>query len=146
MRKVFLFFSIMVSLSQYRGTVGTFNNIFENKRCIRTRICYRRKIQSREFSLIIILLTLVMQLLISYLVVILRKIQVSRRTSDKRPLNDFSQMSWCLNSLIAHNFRKVALLKTYLPVQRFEIFCISETYLNSSITEDNGTNAWIWLN
>ena len=57
------------------------------------------------------------------------------------PLKDFPQTfpigHWNLNSLAAHNFRKVALLKAYLSVQRFDIFCISETYLNSSITEDD---------
>ena len=57
------------------------------------------------------------------------------------PLKDFSQTfsigHWNLNSLAAHNLRKVALLKAYLSVQRFDIFCISETYLNSSITEDD---------
>ena len=57
------------------------------------------------------------------------------------PLKDFSQTfsigHWNLNSLSAHNFTKVALLKAYLSVQRFDIFCISETYLNSSITEDD---------
>ena len=58
------------------------------------------------------------------------------------PKKDFSQMFftgyWNLNSLVAYNFTKVALLKAYLPAQRFNIFCISETYLNSSIT-----NTWI---
>ena len=57
------------------------------------------------------------------------------------PLKDFSQTffigHWNLNSLAAHNFTKVALLKAYLSVQRFGIFCISETYLNSSITQDD---------
>ena len=57
------------------------------------------------------------------------------------PLKGFSQTfsigHWNLNSLAAHNFTKVALLKAYLSLQRFEIFCISETYLNSSITEDD---------
>ena len=41
------------------------------------------------------------------------------------------------NSLAKHNFTKVALLKAYYSVQRFNIFCISETYLNSSITGDD---------
>ena len=40
-----------VSLSQYRGTVGMFNNIFANKRCNKNSICYRRKMQSSEFGL-----------------------------------------------------------------------------------------------
>ena len=37
--------------------------------------------------------------------------------------------------MVAHNLTKVALLKAYLSVQRFDIFCISETYLNPSIAE-----------
>ena len=57
------------------------------------------------------------------------------------PLKDFSQTfsigHWNLNSLSAHNFTKAALLKAYLSVQRFDIFCICETYLNSSITKDD---------
>ena len=57
------------------------------------------------------------------------------------PKKDFSHTfsigHWNLNSLVAHNFTKVALLKAYLSVQKFDIFCMSETYLNSSITEDD---------
>ena len=57
------------------------------------------------------------------------------------PLKDFSQTfsigHWNLNSLAAHNFTKIALLKANLSFQRFDIFCISETYLNSSIKEDD---------
>ena len=57
------------------------------------------------------------------------------------PLKDFSQtfciVHWNLNSSAAHKFTKVALLKAYLSVKRFDIFCISETYVSSSITEDD---------
>ena len=60
---------------------------------------------------------------------------------DLGPKKDFSQTfsigHWNLNSLVAHNFTKIALLKAYLPVQKFDIFCISETYLNCSITEND---------
>ena len=59
---------------------------------------------------------------------------------NSAPKKGFSQMfsigHWNLNSLVAHNFTKVALLKAYLSVRKFDFFCISETYLNSSITED----------
>ena len=48
----------------------------------------------------------------------------------------FSIGHWNLNSLVAHNFTKVVLFKAYLYVRKSDIFCISETYLNSSITED----------
>ena len=44
-----------VSLGQYRGTVGMFNNIFANKRCNRNSICYSRKMQSSEFGLTMVL-------------------------------------------------------------------------------------------
>ena len=30
---------------------------------------------------------------------------------------------WNLNSLVVHNFTKVALLKAYSSVQRFDMFC-----------------------
>ena len=49
----------------------------------------------------------------------------------------FSIGHWNLNSLVAQNLTKLALLRAYLSVQRFENFCISETYLSSSITEDD---------
>lgn len=47
--------------------------------------------------------------------------------------------NWNLNNLVEHNFTKVALLKAYLSIQRFDIFRISETYLNSSITENDNS-------
>ena len=161
MRKVFLFFSMPVSLGQYRGTVGMFNNIFANKRCNKNSICYRRKMQSSEFGLTMILLFLLhafptligflkkiarqnmlmvhinKKLLISYLYLFLScsylyhiwLMHLNGDTAKKPgPLKDFSQTfsigHWNLNSLTAHNFTKVALLKAYLSVQKFDIFCI----------------------
>ena len=44
----------------------------------------------------------------------------------KRLLTKFSVGHWNLNSLVAHNFTKVALLKGYLFVKKFDIFCISD--------------------
>ena len=165
-----------VSLSQYRGTVGMFNNTFANKRCVKSSICYRRKMRSCEFGLTVILFILLhaFPILIGFLkkiprqnmlmVHINKKFLIScfylfwscsylyhiwlfprlRRLSgdiekNPGPKKDFSQMfsigHWNLNSLLIHDFTKVALLKAYLSVQRFDIFCISETYFNSSITE-----------
>ena len=49
------FSSMPVSLGQYGGTVGMFNNIFASKRCNKNSICYRRKMQSSEFGLTMIL-------------------------------------------------------------------------------------------
>ena len=40
---------------------------------------------------------------------------------------------WNLNSICEHNFAKLSLLRAYVSVQKFDIICLSETYLDSSI-------------
>ena len=45
----------------------------------------------------------------------------------------FSICHWNLNSICAHNFAKLSLLKAYVSVHKFDIICLSETYLDSSI-------------
>ena len=44
---------------------------------------------------------------------------------------------WNLNSIAAHNFIKVALLKAYLSVHSMDIECLSETYLDFSISTND---------
>ena len=53
-------------------------------------------------------------------------------------INAFSICHWNLNSLSAHNFAKIFLLKAYIAFYRSDIICISEKYLDSSTSpEDN---------
>ena len=51
--------------------------------------------------------------------------------------NHFTICHWNLNSISAHNFANVQLLKAYLAVHKFDIVCLSETYLNSSFPFDD---------
>ena len=51
--------------------------------------------------------------------------------------NAFSICHWNLNSISAHNYAKVFLLKAYIAVHKFDVICISETYLDSSTPSDN---------
>ena len=44
---------------------------------------------------------------------------------------------WNLNNISAHNFAKVQLLQAYLAVHKFDIVCISETYLNFGFSFDD---------
>ena len=44
---------------------------------------------------------------------------------------------WNLNSIAAHNFIKIALLKAYLSVHKMVTACLSETFLDSSISIDD---------
>ena len=48
----------------------------------------------------------------------------------------FSFCHWNLNSLPAHNYSKVPLLQAFNPLHKFDLTCLSESYLNSSITMD----------
>ena len=44
---------------------------------------------------------------------------------------------WNLNSITAHNFLKVSLLRAYITVHSFDVISLSETYLDSSISHDD---------
>ena len=49
----------------------------------------------------------------------------------------FSICHWNLNSISAHNFTKLSLLQAYNSVHNYDIICLSETYLNSSVSCDD---------
>ena len=44
---------------------------------------------------------------------------------------------WNLNSVSAHDFVKVSLLEAYNAIHKFDIICLSETFLNSSLQNDD---------
>ena len=64
-------------------------------------------------------------------------VQLNPGPKNKFDIN-FSICHWNLNSKVAHNYARVFLLKAYMAVYKFDIICISETYLGTSITSDNG--------
>ena len=49
----------------------------------------------------------------------------------------FSTCHWNLHSVTAHNYAKISLLEAYITAQKFDVVCISETYLYSSTAYDN---------
>ena len=51
--------------------------------------------------------------------------------------NKFSICHWNLNSISAHNFIKLSLLRAYISVHNFDILCLSETYLDSTISSND---------
>ena len=44
---------------------------------------------------------------------------------------------WNLNSIPAHNFIKLSLLCAYISINKTDIICLSETYLDSSVPSDD---------
>ena len=54
----------------------------------------------------------------------------------KRKNSKFSCCHWNVNSILAHD--KLSLIKLYNTVQKYDIICISETFLDSSANESRG--------
>ena len=61
---------------------------------------------------------------------------------------NFSVCHWNLNSMTAQNFEKINLFEAYNTINKFDVICLSESYLDSSIASDNddlnikGYNLW----
>ena len=49
----------------------------------------------------------------------------------------FSICHWNLNSISAHNYKKISRLRAYTSIHKFEVICISETYLDSDTSDDD---------
>ena len=49
----------------------------------------------------------------------------------------FSISHWNSNSISAHNFLKISLLRTYIATHKLDFICLSETCLDSSISNDD---------
>ena len=57
------------------------------------------------------------------------------------PCHSFSICHWNLNSLTAHNYLKVSLLRAYVAIRKFDVVCLSETYLDScNLFDDDSFN------
>ena len=49
----------------------------------------------------------------------------------------FSICHWNLNSISAHNYIKLSLLRAYISTHKFDVICISETHLDSDKSDDD---------
>ena len=57
--------------------------------------------------------------------------------SKRNTVQTLSICHWNLNSICAHDFAKLTLLRAYMSVRKFDIICLSETYLDYSIDDEN---------
>ena len=44
---------------------------------------------------------------------------------------------WNLSSISAHNYIKISLLRAHISTHKFDVICISETYLDSDTSDDD---------
>ena len=54
-----------------------------------------------------------------------------------KPCQSFSICHWNVNSVSAHNLSNVSLLRAYISIHKFDVICISKTFLNSDTAFDN---------
>ena len=75
-----------------------------------------------------------------YLILTKRSRDIEQNPGPKSSSSQsFPICHWSLNSISAHNFIKISLLKTYIATHKLDVICLSETYLDSSTSnhDDN---------
>ena len=73
-----------------------------------------------------------------YSLLILLSTDVELNPGPKRAFTrNISICHWNLNSISAHNYIKLFFLRAYIAIHKFDIICLSETYLDSSTTSDD---------
>ena len=59
------------------------------------------------------------------------------RTCSKKLKQIISVCHWNLDSIYAHGYAKVSLLKSYITAHKMDIICLSETYLDPCMQSGN---------
>ena len=68
-----------------------------------------------------------------YLLILCGNIELNPGPKDAKYL---SLCHWNLNSIAAHNFAKVSTLKAFNTTKKLDFICLSESYLDSTISSD----------
>ena len=168
-----------VSLSQYRGAVGVFNNQFVPYKQfnffysdsfrklnmpavssvsflifiyvfmkllvpngLRYMFLSRKNIKNINSFVSRGLYTLLLATYIHHIwvcsILIVLSGDIEKNPGSKPSSRDkFSLCYWNLNSISTHNFIKISLLCAYVSSHNFNILCLSETYLDSSISSND---------
>ena len=71
----------------------------------------------------------------------MKEIGKSNVEVNPRPKNSvnecLSTCHWSLNCISVHDYSKLFLLKAYISVHKFDIICLSDTYLDSTVPLDD---------
>ena len=100
---------------------------------------YVSKISTKLYISIFLLFNILLGVLVwlcSCLIILSGDVEV-----NPGPKNSVSEClsicHWNLNSILAHDYSKLFLLKAYISVHKFDIICLSETYLDSTVPLDD---------
>ena len=153
-----------VNLVQYRGAVGNFHNrrffntkvvnkVFGHRYWMPTNsgtvlllllitlcaVLHKISKTSKNISVGILLFNILLNLKLPLLSILIMLCGDAEINPGPKTISQegFSICHWNLNSITAHNFAKIFLLKAYVAIHKFDIICLSETYLDSSINTNN---------
>ena len=105
-------------------------------------ISFHTKIKTIHWSVLITFLILIVIMFIQFIWIHALLIRQSgdikmNPGSKPNPCHSFSICHWNLNILAAHNYLKVSLLRAYLAIDKFDVVCLSKTFLDSSNISDD---------
>ena len=111
-----------ISILQWRAEIGIFNAKLVKYPC---RSKYRVNVCPRNFCMFVLLL------------ICAGGIDFNPGPRKNNNSYNFSFCHWNLNSIAAHNFSKLSLLEAYNVEHKFDIICLLETFLDSSIPSND---------
>ena len=107
-----------------------------------TRFCsiWKRLFAQRPFTNYLYITTFIDVLLSTYFLHVLLLQHGDIETNPgptKGKIKNLSFYHQNVNSLIAHNLTKISQLETYNAIYKLDFICISETFFDSSVTEED---------
>ena len=135
-----------IGITQYRACIGIFNQV----RTLQKSLSH---FSVSYWCLLFFLCSIVVQIVnifsrhgvalqLLYLIYALNILVMSGDIETNpgpvnNPTNSLSICHWNLNSVWVDDFTKLAQLEVYLALHKFDIVCLSETFLDSSISSDD---------
>ena len=132
---IFIFFNVIFLCAAY---------LFAFLECLKSSILSSLRVKFRTvhtcFNLIlyICILLLYANHFWFYKIVLKLSGDIEENPEPKPSSNQsFCICHWNLNSISVHNYVKISLLRAYISTHKFDVICISETYLDSDTSDDD---------
>ena len=124
-----------VNVVQWRVEIGVFDALC-NVRYV-TKFSRSSHSPSKIAAVTVLIFTLLLLFMSEDIVLFMSEdIELNPGPNKTNSSCKFPVCHWNLNSLAAHNFEKVALLDAYSTINKFDIICMSESYLDSTFSSD----------
>ena len=117
-----------VNVVQWRVEIGAFSASCDVK--YTTKFSRSNYFPSKKTTITVLTLTLLLLFMSG-------DIELNPGPNKTNSSCKFSVCHWNLNSLAAHNFEKVGLLEAFNSINKFDIICVSESYLDSTFPSDS---------